>query len=127
MSIIQTEYNFVSVMNLTDRAQHIFNQLDQHCTTTMQMTDVDVYLLEVLSDALAKYSECVEVLSKQGMTQTAKNGFEVARPEVAIAQQLMGTIIKLGDRIGITPMSRKKLLGIKTIQKDPKPKGFNLN
>jgi P27 family predicted phage terminase small subunit len=114
-------------MNLTDRAQHIFNQLHQHCADTMFMVDVDVYLLQALSDALAKYAECSEVLNKEGMTQESKNGFAVQRPEVAIQQQLMGTIIKLGDRIGITPMSRKKLLGIKTIQKDPKPKGFNLN
>jgi P27 family predicted phage terminase small subunit len=114
-------------MELSDKAQVIYQQLYAHCTDTMHMVDVDAYLLEVLADSLDKYQQCCEVLTREGMTQESKNGFAVQRPEVAIQQQLMGTIIKLGDRIGITPMSRKKLLGTKAILPEKKESGFNLN
>lgn len=111
-------------MELTDRGQQIFEELQSHCVNEMQFKDIDTYGLELLANAFDTYAKCAEVLNEKGLTQSApKTGFEVVRPEVGVMKSATEIIAKLSDRFGLNPDSRKKIFG-KVEQK--KPKSFDL-
>lgn len=112
-------------MELTSRAQRIFDEIKTHCKHEMGFKEIDNYGLEMLAIAFDTYQQCQEIIEKEGMTQMAiKTGFLVVRPEVGIQKNAVEIIAKFSDRFGLNPDSRKKIFG-KVEQK--KKKGFDLN
>jgi P27 family predicted phage terminase small subunit len=114
-------------MELSERGKTIYNELQAHVVQDMGFRSIDSYLLMVLSDAIDKHEQCAEVLTKEGLTMNTRNGYLMARPELAIQSQLMGTINKLSDRFGLSPSARKSLLGRGALDKERKRfEGFDL-
>jgi P27 family predicted phage terminase small subunit len=104
-------------MELTKTGKEIFDELKGHVEINMTMLEVDVYNLEILAGLIDQYGTIQKDLQEKGLTQVApKTGFEVVRPEVGIAKDLLDKIIRLSDKFGINPGSRTKILG------KPKPK-----
>ncbi len=102
---------------LTDNGLRIYEELELHCTKEMGMQSIDHYALEVLADSIDKYNRCAEILAKEGFTQTAKTGYEAARPELAIQKDAADKILRLSAQFGITPGSRRKVFLMKTAPK----------
>lgn len=108
-------------MKLTQTGLQIFEEIKSFCQENGYKA-IDIYTLEVLANAFDTFAICSHILSEKGLTQTAKTGFEVVRPEVAIQKTAVETIGKLADKFGLTPASRKKIFGMK---KEPEKKRFN--
>jgi P27 family predicted phage terminase small subunit len=113
-------------MELTKTGKKIYNELKSHCEVNLNMLEVDIYNLEILANCIDQYTIITEALQKKGLIQVApKTGFEVVRPEVGIAKDLLDKIIRLSDKFGINPLGRNKILG-KPKSKTKEKKGFDL-
>lgn len=106
---------------LTETGSKIYKELEEHCTKTMGMLDIDHYGLECLANAFDVYHRCAEILNKEGMTQVAKTGFLTQRPELAIQKDAYDKILRASAQFGLTPGSRRKVFLMKPLKKKSDP------
>lgn len=57
-----------------------------------------------------------------GYTQRTKTGYSQVRAEYTVMAKAHEMIIKLGEKLGVTPADRAKILGVKPTQKKAKAK-----
>lgn len=73
------------------------------------LTLVDRAALAAYCQSYARWQQAEKVIEKQGMTMATPQGFEVARPEVAIARQQMQLVHKFATEFGLSPSSRSRV------------------
>jgi P27 family predicted phage terminase small subunit len=74
---------------------------------SVEKTDISILTNYCLSYATAMRMEYY--LKENGRTTLSVNGCEVPRPEVSIARESWKDVRSCSDRLGLSPMARKKL------------------
>lgn len=105
---------------LTDEAKRVYASLGARLVASGLLTGLDAETLACFSMAWADLRTCQEFLGKHGQVYLArarpgpgeKEGVPVGLrpyPHAKIARELRGELIRLGDRLGLSPAARARL------------------
>jgi P27 family predicted phage terminase small subunit len=101
---------------LSTRAKNIFNKLVAEFEGMNLITNVDVNMIALYSDAFASYIDYTERIKKDGIIVTSLNngGFEQedVNPLIAKKEKAFAMIEKAGSKLGLSPVDRAKMVGL---------------
>lgn len=89
-----------------------------------ELFDVDELSLVKLSEWEKLYEDNRKICEETGYTQITQSGYSQIKAEYSIMVKAQEMIIKLGEKFGVTPADRAKILGGKPAKKQEK-KGFD--
>jgi len=89
-----------------------------------ELFEIDDAALIKLSEWEKLYEDNRKHCEATGYTQITQSGYSQIKAEYSIMVKAQEMIIKLGEKFGVTPSDRAKILGGKVVKKD-KPKGFD--
>lgn len=108
---------------LSEKGKQIYQVILKHIDRNNWSQDIDDFELSMLANAFDMYEKCALTIQTSGMTQTAKNNFEIARPEISIMEKVYGIILKHSAKFGLNPGDRKKIF--KVIDQKKRKKAFD--
>lgn len=73
------------------------------------LTEADLAAFAMYCMNVATAVRCSKILKRKGFTCSSPNGFELARPEVAIRRQAMAEARKFMQEFGLTPSARTRI------------------
>jgi P27 family predicted phage terminase small subunit len=101
---------------LSTRAKNIFNKLVAEFEGMNLITNIDVNMIALYSDAFASYIDYTERIKKDGIIVTSLNngGFEQedVNPLIAKKEKAFNMIEKAGSKLGLSPVDRAKMVGL---------------
>lgn len=104
----EEETKKISLLNRSDEETRIYNELVKMLDGKID-PDLDDMNVTLLAQALATVNICNEVLHEKGLSFTSGNNYQQQRPEVAIKKQSVVEILKLSEKLGLSPKDRKNL------------------
>lgn len=105
---------------LTTNGQKIYQVILKHIDRNKWSMDIDDYELSMLANCFDTYERCALAIQTLGMTQEAKGGIKMARPEVAIMDKCYAAILKHSSKFGLNPGDRKRIFNIIETKKSKK-------
>lgn len=73
------------------------------------LTEIDGTALVGYCQSYARWRQCQEVLSKEGLTFKTESGYTAARPEVAIGNRALIEVRAFCAQFGMTPSARARM------------------
>lgn len=108
---------------LSNRAQLIYNELENHCRDRMGFETIFYLELTMLADAFANYFDAMEYCAKNGNVyemQTKTGVYPMIDPNYTVKNKEYQNVLKHAPKFGINPADFDKFKGLKP---DDKPKG----
>lgn len=101
-----------SLLDRSEEEDVIYERLVQMLGDKIE-PELDDMNITLLAHALATVNICNEVLRAEGLVFTSGNSYQQQRPEVAIKKQAIVEILKLSEKLGLSPKDRKNLDSVK--------------
>lgn len=86
-----------------------WNRVGPELVAKQLLTVVDMAAFTSYCIAVSRLVACEKIIRKHGMTLETPQGFEQARPEVAIAKHCTADIVRLSREFGLTPSARTRV------------------
>lgn len=94
---------------LGEDAKAIFVRIADDLRESELLTNVDIWELAVLCDAIVKHAEASREVDKRGITVTGSVGSRVKNPAITAVMEYAGLIARLAPRFGLDPQGRVSL------------------
>lgn len=108
MALKKLKSNNPTEAELIKRAQEDQRIYDQIVAELQDSIDIkrDTISLSILAQAINTINLCNKELEEGGLTFVAGNDYRQVRPEVAIKNKAIATVIKLSSLFGLSPKDR---------------------
>ena len=108
MALKKLKSNKPTEAELIKRAQEDERIYDQIVSELQDSIDIkrDTISLSILAQAINTINLCNKELEEGGLTFVAGNDYRQVRPEVAIKNKAIATVIKLSSLFGLSPKDR---------------------
>ena len=108
MALKKLKSNKPTEAELIKRAQEDQRIYDQIVSELQDSIDIkrDTISLSILAQAINTINLCNKELEEGGLTFVAGNDYRQVRPEVAIKNKAIATVIKLSSLFGLSPKDR---------------------
>jgi phage terminase small subunit len=108
MALKKLKANNTTEAELVKRAQEDQRIYDQIVSELKDSIDIkrDTISLSILAQAINTINLCNKELEDGGLTFVAGNDYRQVRPEVAIKNKAIATVIKLSSLFGLSPKDR---------------------
>ena len=108
MALKKLKSNKPTEAELIKRAQEDQRIYDQIVAELQDSIDIkrDTISLSILAQAINTINLCNKELEEGGLTFVAGNDYRQVRPEVAIKNKAIATVIKLSSLFGLSPKDR---------------------
>jgi len=108
MALKKLKANNPTEAELVKRAQEDQRIYDQIVSELQDSIDIkrDTISLSILAQAINTINLCNKELEDGGLTFVAGNDYRQVRPEVAIKNKAIATVIKLSSLFGLSPKDR---------------------
>lgn len=108
MALKKLKSNNTTEAELIKRAQEDQRIYDQIVSELQDSIDIkrDTISLSILAQAINTINLCNKELEDGGLTFVAGNDYRQVRPEVAIKNKAIATVIKLSSLFGLSPKDR---------------------
>jgi len=94
---------------LSKEARDKWNQLAPTLSRNGLLTECDLDSLAIYCQTWTRYIEAEGKLKTEGSTTTAQSGYQQVSAWVTIAKNARSDLLKLGDRLGLSPSARGRI------------------
>lgn len=94
---------------LNDRAAEKWLELAPMLARYGLLTEADTDTLTAYVQTWSRWVEAESRIEEEGSTTTARSGYQQVSPWVSIAKTCRADLMKLGDRLGLSPSSRARI------------------
>jgi P27 family predicted phage terminase small subunit len=95
---------------LPEPARDKWSELAPTLSSQGLLTECDLDTLALYCTTWVRWKDAEQALQREGMTTTAQSGYQQVSPYYTIASKSQAELRVLGDRLGLNPSARSRIL-----------------